>query len=405
MTVQHTANLKLNKPDSGHKPWDVELQALADLVDEAVGGVFTKALTGNASMTIDDGASSEIRHKVIKFTGALGGDATITVPAIEKTWIMQNLTTGGFKLIITAGGVTADLLAGNTATIFCDGTDVFNASSLADLLSNKTLLTPTVADLSNMVHDHADDAGGGNVLLVPTVADLSNMLHDHADDAGGGNTLLIPTIADFSNAEHDHADAAGGGNVLLVPTIADFSNAEHDHTSAAEGGLVPNAMELIETLTASATATLDFETGLDDSKYSSYKFIIKGIVPALDGRIFWIRFSTNGGISYLEDAQYTWGFSGTPTGSGGGTTHIPFGSTLDFASTSHMDGEVVIFNPAGGNRVRINLQVTYINDVLGLSKIFGGGFHSTTSAINAIRFLYNTGNIASGSISLYGMRA
>ena len=131
MTVQYTPNLKLNKPDTAHKPWDVELQALADLVDEALAGFLTKAITGNTTLTIPSGVTGEARHGVIKFTGALGADATITMPAIEKTWIIWNATTGGFKLSVGVSGQTlAEVAFGEVAFLFSDGTNTYSLIEL-----------------------------------------------------------------------------------------------------------------------------------------------------------------------------------------------------------------------------------------------------------------------------------
>lgn len=64
------------------------------------------------------------------------------------------------------------------------------------LFTSPTLVTPTVADLTNMVHDHANAAGGGATLqsptiVTPTVADLSNMTHDHTSNAQGG---ILPDL-------------------------------------------------------------------------------------------------------------------------------------------------------------------------------------------------------------------
>jgi len=190
MTVQYTANIKLNKPDSGHKPWDVEVQTFADLVDEAVSGFLEKTISGSVSMTIDDGATSEIRHRMIRFIGTLTGDSTITVPGIQKSWLMQNLTTGGFKLTITAGGVTAELLSNESAEIFCDGTDCFNFTLEAGVVE---------------VHDHADAPGGGQLDagVITTGTLPAGRIDDVAHAQRGGGDLhaaVTPSVDGFSSA-------------------------------------------------------------------------------------------------------------------------------------------------------------------------------------------------------------
>lgn len=104
-------------------------------------------------------------------------------------------------------------------------------------LSNKTLTSP--------------------VLLTPTIADLTNVQHDHSGASDGGSALGTigapvtlggaPALTDYTNAGHNHSNAATGGSTLGPvtltgqPTIADLTNAQHDHSAANKGGAVPQA--------------------------------------------------------------------------------------------------------------------------------------------------------------------
>ena len=73
----------------------------------------------------------------------------------------------------------------------------------------------------------------------------------------------------------------------------------------------------------------------------------------------------------------------------------------------NLSGEVRIFNPA---------DTTFVKHYLGTSQTatakvgqvyslhwFGGGYFNTTSALNAFQFKFNSGNIDSGTIKLYGV--
>ncbi len=79
-------------------------------------------------------------------------------------------------------------------------------------------------------------------------------------------TLVTPTIASFVNATHDHADAAGGGNTLTIPTIADFTNANHDHTSVAQGGVIPQvfAEDVNRNVVGGTNAGSELSAGVDN---------------------------------------------------------------------------------------------------------------------------------------------
>lgn len=68
--------------------------------------------------------------------------------------------TDGNLVNFTGGGSIA--LAGFTLTAAQTGT--ISDLTTEQTFTNKTLITPTIADLTNMVHDHTDAAGGGTGL-------------------------------------------------------------------------------------------------------------------------------------------------------------------------------------------------------------------------------------------------
>ena len=86
----------------------------------------------------------------------------------------------------------ANLAAHIAATVAHGATGAVVGTTNAQTLSNKTLITPTIANLTNMQHDHQGGAGGG--------------------------TLTAPVIVSFTNAQHNHQHAAGGGK--LDPSLA-----------------------------------------------------------------------------------------------------------------------------------------------------------------------------------------
>ena len=99
MTVQYTSFLKFDKPDAGEAAWDVNLRSFADLSDEAIAGVALLSMAaGDQTPVIVDGTTSPARHAVIIATGAPGVVRTLNLPAIEKSWIIDNSMTGGFSL-------------------------------------------------------------------------------------------------------------------------------------------------------------------------------------------------------------------------------------------------------------------------------------------------------------------
>ena len=101
-----------------------------DLIDEWIGGYINRTMPdSNDSLTALNGASDESRQAAIRLTGTLTANRTLTVPSVENHWTMCNDTSGGFDIVISAGGTTVTLLNAETAIIYTDGTDVFKGPS------------------------------------------------------------------------------------------------------------------------------------------------------------------------------------------------------------------------------------------------------------------------------------
>lgn len=86
----------------------------------AVAGTGTYTLTG-----------SELNRVSYRFTGALTGNRSIVVPATVQQYWVDNQTTGAYTLTITpyGGGAGVVVAQGERAILYCDGTDVLNAST------------------------------------------------------------------------------------------------------------------------------------------------------------------------------------------------------------------------------------------------------------------------------------
>lgn len=85
-----------------------------------VPGTGTYTLTG-----------SELNRVAYRFTGALTGNRTVVVPATVQQYWVDNQTTGAYTLTIEpSGGGTGFVVAqGARAILYCDGTDVLNATT------------------------------------------------------------------------------------------------------------------------------------------------------------------------------------------------------------------------------------------------------------------------------------
>jgi hypothetical protein len=88
--------------------------------------VIDVAGTGNYTL-----AGTELNRVSYRFTGALTGNRSVIVPATVQQYWVDNQTTGSYTLTITptGGGAGFVIAQGERAILYCDGTDVLNAST------------------------------------------------------------------------------------------------------------------------------------------------------------------------------------------------------------------------------------------------------------------------------------
>ncbi len=82
--------------------------------------------TGTYTLT-----GSELNRIAYRFTGALTGNRTVVVPATVQQYWVDNQTTGAYTLTIdpSGGGTGFNVGQGERVILYCDGTDVLNATT------------------------------------------------------------------------------------------------------------------------------------------------------------------------------------------------------------------------------------------------------------------------------------
>ena len=158
--------------------------------------------------------------------------------------------------------------------------------------------------------------------------------------------------------------------------------------------------------TASASATLDFTTVIT-STYLVYAFVIDKLLPATDAQNFYFRTSTDNGVSYDSGASdYEWALDGNQVStSDTADSVIRLTENCDSATAGSMSGVLMLYNPSSATSARKHITYLaghYENSNLG-AVIPASGARIATADVDAVRFYYASGNIASGTIYLYGV--
>jgi hypothetical protein len=123
-----TTTLRLRKPVDGADEglWTGYLNADMDYIDAAINQVVNVAIAdANMSLNVTGTSADQARYCLYNFTGALTANRTVTLPANQKFGWVINATTGGFSIILSAGGTTLTINpAGNMVFFRCDGTNI-----------------------------------------------------------------------------------------------------------------------------------------------------------------------------------------------------------------------------------------------------------------------------------------
>ena len=190
--------------------------------------------------------------------------------------------------------------------------------------------------------------------------------------------------------------------------------------SAADGfetGDVAGALVLLATETASSSATVTFDSDIDDT-YDEYVFKFYNIHPATDVQSLSFQVDTGTNTSYNQTitstvffAQHAEDDSTTTLSYSTGRDQAPGTSfqtiTIDAgnANDESVSGILHLFDPSNTTFVKHFIAVSNSpTNGTHAANMYAAGYFNTTSAIDEIQFKMDSGNIDSGDICLYGIK-
>jgi hypothetical protein len=184
------------------------------------------------------------------------------------------------------------------------------------------------------------------------------------------------------------------------------------------------AKTLIKTLTASGSASLDFVDGTSgvvmDNTYPVYEFIFVNMHPASSSAGEGWMFQVNAdGESDFDETITSTVFRAYHT-EDDGTTELAYGTAQDQAqgagyqrlthyTSSANDGSVsgilTLYDPSSGTYVKHFMATSQDmhGDPVATNSWHVAGYINTTTAIDEISFKFDTDNIETGTIYMYGV--
>jgi len=216
-----------------------------------------------------------------------------------------------------------------------------------------------------------------------------------------GVTLQTNTIKD------------AGGNTIFT---SDGAGTLSSVNSGLQGGMV-----FISSQTASSSSSLSFTSGID-STYDEYVFYFVSIHPSANNASFTFNGSSDGGSNY-NVVKTTTAFNSQHNESGANSS-LGYDPSRDLAQGTgfqilnyKVDGASSDGTTSGCLHLFAPSSTTYVKQFYSVSNHmyydvsstycihpFVAGYIDTTSAVNAIRFQMDSGNIDAGTIYLYGIK-
>lgn len=202
-----------------------------------------------------------------------------------------------------------------------------------------------------------------------------------------GKTLTCSNTLTFTGTDSSSVAFGAGGTVLYSP-----------------GG----TWNKISSSSASSSSQIVF-TGLSTS-YARYRVVMQNVTPATDNTFLKVQVSTDNGSTFVSTNTYYWSNWRVTDGAGSAAS----GSTGDSGYPVHgglgLDNVVAYLSgwfeiEIGTTRPCMLSQCTFIENTAASNiSCIGGGTYATAN-MNAFRFYMSSGNITTGTFTLYGMTA
>ena len=365
--------------------------------------ITANTITANQA-TVDD---IDLNGKVITMTGSSGDTATLTVAADGALAIATTDAAAAAANIsitadgtFTATGTTITLDSAGDIILDADGADVIfkdggTAIGTITNASSDLVIKSNVQDKDILLKG---DDGGAEITALSL--DMS---------AAGAATFNSTVTRALTRGSIDVGNSSGV-SAPLVKGAADtvLTSDGTDISWAAAGG---GATEFIATADASSSANISF-TGFDASKYDNYLFTFLNVRPDADAKSLLLLTSTDGGSSYDTGAyDYMAQYAGHRNDNvyvayDGASANINVSASQGTASgeDNGCSGHMFMYGPHLAQFTNVIGQSSYYSSNAQHALIAFAGTRKSAADVDAVQFKYNTGNITSGTITMYGLK-
>ena len=204
-------------------------------------------------------------------------------------------------------------------------------------------------------------------------------------------------------------------NSLNVTAAASKALKWNSDADGFETGDIGGSLVLLETQTASSSATIDFTSNIDDT-YDEYVFKFYDIHPSAD-ITFGFQVDTGTNTSYNQTITSTY-FAGYHTEDGGtaalayitgqdqgqGSGFQTLADQIGNGNDESCAGYLHIFNPSSATFVKHFIaRCQGYNGSDYSTDLYCSGYFNTATALTRVQFKFSSGDIDAGTIQLFGV--
>ncbi len=183
----------------------------------------------------------------------------------------------------------------------------------------------------------------------------------------------------------------------------------YDPSALLAGG----AWSFIETVTVANQAAVEMDLS---GTHKCFMFHIDNLVPITNDRELRMRFSTDGGSTFLASTNYAWNITGSRAAGTSENKDLTSVSAINLTSntfstmgtetTESLNGFVYIHNAnQTTNAIMATFEISMLDASAGTMSGWAGSGALITNVdeVDAVQFLAESGNLDTGRISLYGL--
>jgi hypothetical protein len=227
MASSYSSDLKLELMATGEKSglWGDITNTNLNIVQQAIAGYEEVSIAGGVQTTplvFSNGLVSNGKNAVIKFTGTITGNQTVTIPdSIEKVYVIENGTVGAFSVefkTVSGTGVTFAAADKGQKFLYSNGTNVVDIA----------LASPPGGSDKQIQFNDNGAFGGITMGTAGQILSTDGTTASFTDPAAGGASWQAVITADPANAVAGYGyfcNTTGAAFTVTLPTspvLGDF---------------------------------------------------------------------------------------------------------------------------------------------------------------------------------------